>query len=106
MEPLSLASCSIYNTHSLLQDKEDMEDMEDKEEGCKDEEPEPTNSEIKLPQRCPICNKKKPNILLHIKTKQSCFEKIDKLVLEEWRIMARKKAKKVPNKIQSKRRSQ
>ena len=32
MEPLSLASCSIYSTHSLLQNKEDMEDMEDMED--------------------------------------------------------------------------
>ena len=73
------------------EDKEDKEDIEDKEGGSKDKE---TETKIELPERCPICNKKKPNILLHIKTKESCYEKIDKQVLEEWRIMARKEAKK------------
>ena len=50
-------------------------------------------SNRKLPERCPICNTKKKNILLHIKSKESCFEKMDKQIFEEWQKVARKETK-------------
>ena len=45
-----------------------------------------------LPERCPICNTRKPNILLHIRTRESCYQKIDKNIFEEWRKLAKKKS--------------
>lgn len=50
-------------------------------------------SNEKLPQRCPICNTKKKNILLHIKNKETCFENIDKKIFEDWQKQARKETK-------------
>ena len=54
---------------------------------------EDTESSTELPDRCPICNKKKINILLHIKTRRTCYEKVDKDSLERWRKIARKETK-------------
>lgn len=76
------------NTNEKKQDEElkDQEVMIDTE-----------NKEVILPvpKRCPICNTQKKNMLLHIKTKKSCFEKIDKKVFEEWSKMATYKSKRV-----------
>ena len=48
---------------------------------------------FKLPERCPICNRKKTNILLHIKSREECFQQMDKNTFEEWKKMARKETK-------------
>ena len=82
-----------------MEEKECTENREDKEqmEDETDEEDKKVSQTIKtvteLPERCPICNTKKSNILLHIKTKESCHQKIDKEMLEEWKNMARKQTK-------------
>ena len=69
-------------------------DVLEKETDEEDEEQiQSTKASNEVPNRCPICNLKKPNILLHIKTKESCYEKIDKKILEEWRKVARKETK-------------
>ena len=47
-------------------------------------------SENEIPVRCPICNKKMKNILLHIRAKESCYRNIDKQLFEKWRILSRK----------------
>ena len=52
-------------TKERKEDKEHKEDMIDTEEN-------------EVPKKCPICNARKQNILLHIKTKKTCFMKIDK----------------------------
>ena len=52
-----------------------------------------TKSSNGVPKRCPICNIKKPNILLHIKSKESCYENVDRNMFEEWRKVARKETK-------------
>ena len=46
-----------------------------------------------IPEKCPICNIKKKNILLHIQLKEECRQKIDNKKFEEWREMAKKKSK-------------
>ena len=38
-----------------------------------------------IPDKCPICGKKKKSLLLHIKKKDSCYEKIDKDQYEIWK---------------------
>ena len=48
-------------------------------------------------KKCPICNARKQNILLHIKTKKTCFMKIDKQVFEKWSKMARYNTQKAQN---------
>ena len=48
---------------------------------------------LNVPERCPICKAKKKNILLHIKNKKSCYEKIDKQEYEEWSKLARYETK-------------
>ena len=63
-------------TKERKEDKEHKEDMIDTEEN-------------EVPKKCPICNARKQNILLHIKTKKTCFMKIDKQVFEKWSKMAR-----------------
>ena len=40
---------------------------------------------IGVPDRCPVCNIKKRNVLLHIHSKDSCKEKIDKQLIEKWK---------------------
>ena len=72
------------------EDKEQMEDETDEEDK---KVTQTTKTVTELPERCPICNTKKSNILLHIKTKESCHQKIDKEMLEEWKNMARKQTK-------------
>ena len=46
-----------------------------------------------IPERCPICKAKKNNLLLHIKNKKSCYEKINKQKFEEWSKAARYETK-------------
>ena len=45
---------------------------------------------IGVPDRCPVCNIKKRNVLLHIHSKDSCKEKIDKQVIENWKKIEQK----------------
>ena len=58
-----------------------------------EEESKATKFVTELPERCPICNTKKPNILLHIRTRELCYQKVDKQIFEEWRKLARKETK-------------
>ena len=46
---------------------------------------EDTESSTELPDRCPICNKKKINILLHIKTRRTghAMRRLTKIVLKD-----------------------
>ena len=71
-------------TKERKEDKEHKEDMIDTEEN-------------EVPKKCPICNARKQNILLHIKTKKTCFMKIDKQVFEKWSKMARYNTQKAQN---------
>ena len=70
---------------SELKDQEDMIDTENKE------------VILPVPKRCPICNTQKKNMLLHIKTKKSCSEKIDKQVFEKWSKISRYNTQKAQN---------
>ena len=45
------------------------------------------------PEKCPVCNIKKKNILLHIQLKEECRQKIDDKTFEKWREQAKKKSK-------------
>ena len=45
---------------------------------------------IGVPDRCPICNIKKRNILLHIYAKESCKDKVDKQIIEDWKKIEQK----------------
>ena len=47
-------------------------------------------SEDEIPVRCPICNKKMKNVLLHIRAKESCYKNVDEKLFEKWRILSRK----------------
>ena len=38
-----------------------------------------------IPEKCPICGKKKKSLLLHIRKKDSCYDKIDKDQYEIWK---------------------
>merc|ERR1719410_2698241 len=38
-----------------------------------------------IPDKCPICRKKKKSLLLHIRKKDSCYDKIDKDQYEIWK---------------------
>lgn len=38
-----------------------------------------------IPDKCPICQKKKKSLLLHIRKKDSCYDKIDKDQYEIWK---------------------
>ena len=60
----------------------------------KDSEDDEYGVQMKIPERCPNCNIKKKNILLHIQCTDMCYKMIDKQDLQEWRKMARKKTKK------------
>ena len=46
-----------------------------------------------VPEKCPVCNTKKKNILLHIQLKEECRQKIDDKTFENWRDQAKKKSK-------------
>ena len=52
------------------------------------------NLDTKVPERCPVCNKKKKNILLHIKAREVCNEKVDKQLFDKWKELSRKRTKK------------
>ena len=58
-----------------------------------EEESKATKFVTELPERCPICNTKNPNILLHIRTRELCYQKVDKQIFEVWRKLARKETK-------------
>ena len=58
-----------------------------------EEESKATKFVTELPERCPICNTKKSNILLHIRTRELCYQKVDKQIFDEWRKLARKETK-------------
>ena len=60
----------------------------------KDSEDDEYEVKMKIPERCPNCNIKKKNILLHIQCTDMCYKMINKQDLQEWRKMARKKTKK------------
>ena len=49
--------------------------------------------QVKIPERCPNCNIKKKNILLHIQCTDMCYKMIDKQDFQEWRKMAQKESK-------------
>ena len=49
--------------------------------------------DVEIPERCPVCNKKKVNVLLHIRAKEECYQKVDKNVFEQWKEVSRKKTK-------------
>ena len=72
------------NSKERKQDTEHKQDMTDTEDN-------------EFPKMCPICKTKKNNILLHIKTKKSCFMKIDKQDYEKWSKMARLNTQKAQN---------
>ena len=46
-----------------------------------------------VPDKCPVCNTKKKNILLHIQLREECRQKIDDKTFESWREQAKKKSK-------------
>ena len=47
-----------------------------------------------IPDRCPICRKRSNNVLLHIKKKDSCKEKIEPQLFDKWKNEANKRSKK------------
>ena len=70
------------------------EDRKNQKLNEKDSEDDEYEVKMKIPERCPNCNIKKKNILLHIQCTDRCYKMIDKQDLQEWRKMARKKTKK------------
>ena len=82
--------------HQKIDKKDNKEDeeVEDKEDYISEGE-EAAENKCYVPERCPICNVKKKNILLHIKTKESCYKEIDKQDFEKWSKIARFKSKKM-----------
>ena len=63
----------------------------------KDDISDTEDNEMLVPEICPICNTKKKNIFLHIKTKKSCFMKIDKQVFEKCSKILRYNTQKAQN---------
>ena len=59
----------------------------------KDSEDDEDEVQVKIPERCPNCNIKKKNILLHIQCTDMCYKMIDKQDFQEWRKMAQKESK-------------
>ena len=49
--------------------------------------------DVEIPERCPVCNKKKLNILRHIRAREECYEKVDKNAFDLWKEVSRKKSK-------------
>ena len=47
-----------------------------------------------IPDRCPICRKRSNNVLLHIKKKDSCNDKIEPHLFDKWKNEAKKRSKK------------
>ena len=48
-----------------------------------DEEGKIKNLDDDIPERCPVCNLKKKHILRHIKTSESCFQKVDRKTFDK-----------------------
>ena len=48
---------------------------------------------VEIPERCPICKKKKVNLLRHIRAREECYQKIDKSLFDQWKVVSRKKTK-------------
>ena len=46
-----------------------------------------------IPERCPVCNKKKKKILIHIKATESCMKNIDSKTYDDWKLIAKKETK-------------
>ena len=46
-----------------------------------------------IPDRGPICRKRSNNVLLHIKKKDSCKQKIEPQLFDKWKIKAKKRSK-------------
>ena len=65
----------------------------EKETNREDDEDNVKNQKADIPERCPVCNTKKKNILLHIRTSESCFQKVDRKSFDQWRELSRKKTK-------------
>ena len=53
----------------------------------------PTVMECEVPEKCPVCNKGFKNLLLHIRTKESCNKAIDTDQYDLWKILSMKKNK-------------
>ena len=49
--------------------------------------------EVEIPDRCPTCKKVSRNLLLHIRTKDSCRKSIDEKKYQSWKILANKRSK-------------
>ena len=49
--------------------------------------------DVEIPERCPVCNQKKVNILRHIRAREECYQKVDKNVFDQWKEASRKKTK-------------
>ena len=49
--------------------------------------------EIEIPDKCPICRKITNNLLLHMRKKDSCYEKIGKDQFEKWKRETNKRSK-------------
>ena len=49
--------------------------------------------EVEIPDRCPTCKKVFRNLLLHIRTKDSCRKSIDEKKYQNWKILANKRSK-------------
>ena len=80
---------SKEENHQMAKNKNN--ENKEQKEGRKED----SQNKLTVPDRCPICYAKKKNILLHIKTKESCYIKIGKQVFEEWSKMARCQTKKI-----------
>ena len=77
--------------------EEKTKEREDDKEPNKEDMIDTEENVLTIPKRCPICNTKKVNILLHIKTKISCFTNIDKQVFQKWRKIAKNNTQKAQN---------
>ena len=84
---------ALKYTKKKQNDPEPPNNMEEETDEEDKKQIQTTKSSNGVPKRCPICNLKKPNILLHIKSKESCYEKVDKKMLEEWGKVTRKETK-------------
>ena len=49
--------------------------------------------EMDVPESCPVCGKKKKNILLHIKAREECYQNVDRQKFDKWKEISRKKTK-------------
>ena len=65
----------------------------EEQQGKEDEEGKIKNLDDDIPERCPVCNLKKKHILRHIKTSESCFQKVDRKTFDKWKDISRKRTK-------------